>query len=219
MLAHRFAGPVVTGEHRVAAARLACTRFGLDTIVVDDGFQHRALARDADLVLVPGDMVTSRVLPAGPLREPTTALGRARGILVVDGAATPVTAGVPTFRATLRPSAAVRAAGGVWSTEPLDVVQGERLLAVAGIARPARFVEMLSRLGTGPVETLVFPDHHRYTAGDAARIAAAAGGRLLVTTEKDLVKLAAFPVLQRLRAIRVDLEVEDGDRLLDLLGE
>jgi tetraacyldisaccharide 4'-kinase len=52
MMARRFAGPVVTGERRAEAARLACTRFGLDTVVLDDGFQHRALARDADLVLV-----------------------------------------------------------------------------------------------------------------------------------------------------------------------
>src|SRR5262249_10915661 len=159
-LAHRFAGPVVTGERRVEAARLACTRFGLDTIVLDDGFQHRALARDADLVLVAGDTTTSRVLPAGPLPGPATALRPARRVLAVDGARTPAIPGVPMFRATLRPSAAVRAAGDVWSTEPLDVVQGERLLAVTGIARPERFVETLSGLATGPVETLVFPDHH-----------------------------------------------------------
>src|SRR5262249_59683016 len=106
-LAHRFAGPVVTGERRVEAARLACTRFGVDTIVLDDGFQHRALARDADLVLVAGDLAASRVLPAGPLREPATALGRARGVLVVDGTVAPALPGGPAFPATPRPPAPV----------------------------------------------------------------------------------------------------------------
>ena len=62
-----------------------------------------------------------------------------------------------------------------------------------------------------------FPDHHAYQSTDAADIAAAAANGLVVTTEKDLVKLAEFPALTSLRALRVQLEVEDGEALLDLL--
>jgi len=83
MLARRFAGPVVTGERRHEAASLACARFALDTIVLDDGFQHHRLRRDLDIVVV--DAVrpfgNGQLLPAGHLREPPGALGRA-GLLV-----------------------------------------------------------------------------------------------------------------------------------------
>ncbi len=216
MLAHRFAGPIVTGEDRAAAAALACACFALDTIVLDDGFQHRALARDADLVLATGEVAASRLFPAGPLREPVAALARARAVLVIDGTP-PRTLGARAFRARLRPTAAVRVMADTWSVEPLDVLRGARILAVAGIARPERFITTLEALGAGPLETLLFPDHHPYSARDAARIAATADRRLVVTTEKDLVKLARFSVLDGLRAIRTDLDVEDGEGLVDLL--
>src|SRR5262245_37431400 len=78
MLARRFRGPVVTGERRAEAAALAWTRFGVDVVVLDDGFQHRGLARDADLVLLGPESTGAWPLPAGPLRESPRALVRAR---------------------------------------------------------------------------------------------------------------------------------------------
>ncbi len=217
MLAHRFRGPVVTGERRVEAAALACARFALDTIVLDDGFQHRALARDADLVLATADGLGAWPLPAGPLRESRGALGRARAVLAVDGPP-PLAAAVPVFRGTLRPAALVRAdAAGDWTEEPLDALAGRDVVAVAGVARPGRFADTLARVGARVGALLAFPDHHAYRDPDAARIADAARGRLVVTTEKDLVKLSSLRGLPSLRALRVALEVEDGDRLVDLL--
>src|SRR5262249_40088949 len=81
MLARRFRGPVVTGERRADAAAAACARFAVDTLVLDDGFQHRALARDADLVLLADDPAARRLLPAGSRREPLGSLARARAAL------------------------------------------------------------------------------------------------------------------------------------------
>ncbi len=215
MLARRFAGPVVTGERRHEAASLACARFALDTIVLDDGFQHRALARDADLVLVADDAAAGRCLPAGSLREPPAALRRARVVLVLGDAAAPP--GVVMFRARVVPVAAVRSRDGVLETEPLDGLAGWDVVAVAGIARPERFVDVVARLGGRVRDVLRFPDHHAYTAADAARIAEAARLGLVVTTEKDLVKLERFPGLEALLAVRVELEVDREDALLDLL--
>ena len=216
MLAQRFVGPVVTGERRADAAALACARFGVDTIVLDDGFQHRALARDADLVLATDDAASSRVLPAGPLRETSAALARARAVLGVDGPP-PRVPGVPAFRATLRPTAVVRVTAAGWFAGPLDALAGQRLLAVAGVARPERFVATVQTLAPASVEVLVFPDHHPYSARDGDRIGAAAAGRIVVTTEKDLAKLARFPTLAGLCAVRVDLVVQDAETLVDLL--
>ena len=216
MLARRFPGPVITGERRAVAAAIACTRFGLDTVVLDDGFQHRALARDADLVLVSDATAEAWPLPAGPLREPRAALRRARALLLIDGWHAPA-APVPVFRGQLRATALLRAGAGEWVEESLATLSGRVVVAVAGIARPERFVRTLERAGATVERLLRFPDHHAYDPGDAARIGAAAGGRLVVTTEKDLVKLAGLASLPPLAAVRVALEVADGDALVDLL--
>ena len=216
LLARRFAGPVVTGERRAAAAAAACARFALDTVVLDDGFQHRALARDADLVLADA-AVPARLLPAGPLREAPAALARARAILAVD-AMPPAVAGVPAFRARLVPTALVRAADGKWTEESLGLLRGRDVVAVCGVARPERFVATLAGAGAVVRRLLGFPDHHAYRAADADTIRAAAGDALLVTTEKDLVKLERFPALAGLAALRVALEVENGEALVTLLA-
>jgi tetraacyldisaccharide 4'-kinase len=197
LLAGRFEGPVVTGERRTEAAGLACARFALDTIVLDDGFQHRALARDADLVLLPPDAGVPRLLPAGPAREPLRALARARAALVVrdaqgdgQGPTPALPPGLRCFRGRLVPIGLVGARG---EQEPLAVLAERRVRPVAGIARPERLVSLLER------------------------IAEAARDDLVVTTEKDLVKLRAWPALETIRALRVELEVDDGDALVDLL--
>jgi tetraacyldisaccharide 4'-kinase len=218
MLAHRFRGPVVTGERRAAAAAFACARFALDTVVLDDGFQHRALARDADLVLATDDASASWPLPAGPLRERAAGLARARALLAVGGPP-PRAAGVPVFRGALRPTGLVRVdPDGHWREEPLVELAGRAVLAVAGVARPERVVGSLRGAGVRVESVLAFPDHHAYRPDDAARIAAAAGDLPVVTTEKDLVKLGRYPTLRpTLRALRVTLEVDDGDALVDLL--
>jgi tetraacyldisaccharide 4'-kinase len=220
LLAGRFAGPVVAGERRVDAARDACRRFGLDTIVLDDGFQHRALARSADLVLVHAETAGARLLPAGPLREPIASLVRARALLAVD-TAVPDAIGAcvcrRVFRGRLRPTALLQRAGPTWAEAPLGTMAAARVVAVAGVARPERFLRTLAEIGARVDRVLRFPDHHRYTGADVARILRAAGEGTVVTTEKDLVKLAEHPELGAAIGVRVTLEVEDGEALVDLL--
>jgi tetraacyldisaccharide 4'-kinase len=216
MLARRFRGPVVTGERRAEAAAFACERFALDTIVLDDGFQHRGLARDADLVLLGPERDGGWSLPAGPLRESVHGLRRARAVLVLDDGGTAAHER-PCFRGRMRATAVVRVAGDEWVEEPLATLAGRPVVAVAGVARPERFVATLERSGARVGTLLRFPDHHAYTERDAATIREAAGTNPVVTTEKDLVKLAGLTMLEGIRALRVTLEVEEGEALLDLL--
>ena len=228
LLAARLAVPVVTGERRADAARLAYERFGCDAIVLDDGFQHRALARDADLVLVPAEGLPVRLLPAGPLREPTTALARARAVLAL-GDETRLPAhpraprGTATFVGRVVPAGVVVAADGGLAAQDPPSLPRSAVVAVAGVARPERFWSLLDRLGVQVAERLRFPDHHAYGAADLARLRALAadGERPVVTTEKDLVKLARLPGAEQLRlhALRIDVVVEEGERLIDLMLE
>ena len=192
MLARRFPGPVLTGERRADAARVACARFGVDTIVLDDGFQHRALARDADLVLLADDPAARRLLPAGPRRSPRGAR-RARAVLVVGETRAGV-AGVPPalprFRGRLRPDGLVRRrrrldARSRSTRSPERGRRGRRCRAAGALPGDAR------ALRCRVASRSAFPDHHAYDAGDvAARSPGRAQAARLVTTEKDLVKLA-----------------------------
>ncbi len=217
MLARRFAGPVVTGERRAEAAAAAVAQFALDVVVLDDGFQHRALRRDADLVLMSDDPAAGRLLPAGSRREPLASLARARAVLAVGDGVPPTPAALPRFAARVEATALVDATAEGWRTAPLAGLDGARVVAVSGVARPERFVALLARCGAKVRRHIAFPDHHTYASVDVAALVAASAEGLLVTTEKDLVKLAEIPGLRALRALRVELVVERGDALVDLL--
>jgi len=225
LAALRLSVPVVTGERRADAARAACDRFGCDTIVLDDGFQHRALARAADLVLVPADGLPARLLPAGALREPTSSLGRATALLALGDETRipprPSHGSAPGFAGRVVPTALVIPADGDLAPHDLALAPRRNVVAVAGVARPERFWALLDRLGIQVVARVRFPDHHAYTPDDVAHIrnTANAGDRSVLTTEKDLVKLARIPdaASLRLHAIRITVDVDEGDRLIDCL--
>jgi tetraacyldisaccharide 4'-kinase len=214
----------VCGVDRVAAARVAIEQHGANAIVLDDGFQHWRLERDLDVVLVDGRIGfgNGAMLPAGPLREPVSALRRAGAIVVTKGAAAPELAqelaraapGTPRFAADLVPRSLVGLDDGVLVERPLGDIVGRRVVTVSGIAQPAPFYEHLGQLEARAVEVLEFPDHHAYTAGDWQRISHVAHqADLVVCTEKDLVKLRRFPFARgSLVALRVDFApAPDGE--------
>ena len=184
MLARRLPGvAVLVSPDRYIAGRLAEQHLGATVHLLDDGFQHLQLDRDIDLVIVAADDVSAgaRTLPEGRLRELPDALIAADAVLSID----PLEA---VQRQTPRPVFRLRriVAGGA-GTEPV--------MAVAGIAGPARFFEDLRQAGYAVAATAAFRDHHRYTRRDLDRLAAAAraaGAVRIVTTEKDFVRLLPF---------------------------
>ena len=184
MLARQLRGAAVLAcEDRYLAGRLAEHHLGATVHLLDDGFQHLQLERDADIVLVGREDVERPVtFPAGRLREPVDALVAADAIVAVDPDVSieGVSEEVPVF--------GVRRAGG----EAVGVRPGTPVFAFAGIARPAGFFADLRAAGWDVRGTRAFRDHHRYgsaeltrLAGEAARVGAAA----LLTTEKDVVRL------------------------------
>jgi tetraacyldisaccharide 4'-kinase len=219
LLARRFAGPVVVGEDRVAAAAFACREFAADVLVLDDGFQHRRLARDLDVVVLGSDPRRQRLLPAGPLREGASALGRAGTVVVMDAAVRAedlVGAETPVVRATTVPTGLVTVAGGRWDVREPGELAGRGIAAVAGIARPQRFLDALEKLGARVRETRLLDDHHTYGPADAAWIAAAARRGPVVTTEKDLVKLVELGATGGVAALRIGVEVTPAEVLVRL---
>jgi tetraacyldisaccharide 4'-kinase len=192
---------VVTGADRVEAARRARER-GADVAVLDDAFQHRRARRNADVVLLSADgwHASRRLLPAGPWREPLSALRRASLVIVTRKAATidaleevwTVAAAhapsVPRAAARLAPAALIDAHAAM--SRPLSSLAGVDVLAVAGVAGPAAFRQQLEELGAR-VRLQAYADHHAYSAQDALRLAGT-GERadIVVCTLKDAVKLA-----------------------------
>jgi tetraacyldisaccharide 4'-kinase len=221
MLAKSFAGPVITSARRIDGAA-AAAELGCDVVVLDDGFQHRAIARAFDIVLVDGRR--GPLLPAGPLREPLAALRRADAIVLVerddiDAAAPPLAVEQPTFRMHLEAVALVESVGRLWRERPIGQLAGRRIVAVTGVARPDGFYALLRRWEAEIAEVFEFPDHHSYTNEDWQRIARVGhAADLIVTTEKDLVKLEAYPFATgKLVALRIAPQVERAEELISAI--
>jgi tetraacyldisaccharide 4'-kinase len=211
MMANRLQGsPVIVGRDRYAGGRLAVEAFGARVVILDDGFQHRPLARDLEIVLLDGSspMGNGRLLPRGPLREPPSALERAHAVVFTRSAPSgPVEAGVGRYLApgTARFVAGHRPAvyrflpgGGRCLPNglvPADAafLRGKRVLAFSGIADNRDFFRTLTGLGCDVARRRGFPDHHPYSDGelrDLQGAARAAGCPVLVTTEKDFARIA-----------------------------
>ena len=183
--------PVVVHEQKSVAADYASRNISCDVIIVDDGFQHRALARAIDVVLVDRATINGSLMPAGRLREPRTSLRRA-DIVLTMGDVSPEECREYTRFDTIIASCKVVTKGIYLSSDrdhvlPID----EPIVIVAGIAQPERVRQSATALGYDVREMCVFPDHHQYTADDVRRCVETARryGARLVTTEKDLCKL------------------------------
>ncbi len=194
--------------------------------LLDDGFQYRNLEREVDLVLLGVDCGGS-MLPAGPFRESMRALRRADILMVTDahdrwrGILQGRFDSSRIFFASLEPRSLLCRMDRGLGKLPLSDLTGTRVLAVSAIARPERFYDLLRECGATLVETLDFPDHHRYSERDWREINRTRN-RIdrIVTTEKDFVKLARFPFASgRLVALRVEMSIDRPEALLDRITE
>ncbi len=208
LIARRLRVPVIVGEERYAAGRFAEQKFGPQLHLLDDGFQHRQLARDFDLVLVTPEDMNDRLLPAGRLREPLSALRRADAIVLTAGASAD---GLP---ASDKP---------VWRARRGIRPQGvpPRPVAFCGIARPQRFFLQLRKAGIDLAAEASYRDHYAYSEKDIEELrwmrqqTEAAG---FVTTEKDIINLGPLAEkLEPLAVVPVTMELLEAAAALDLI--
>jgi tetraacyldisaccharide 4'-kinase len=208
LIARRLEVPVILGEDRYQAGALAEQKFGPQLHLLDDGFQHRALARDFDIVLVTADDARDHLLPAGRLREPFSALKRADAIVLTGGAS---------------PEAFPLDGKFVWRVRrgiaPVNVPA--RPVAFCGIARPQNFILQLRKAGIEPAAEAVYRDHHAYTENDIRELLALkgkseAGG--FVTTEKDAINLGGyFSALHPVAVVPVKMDLADAANAVDTM--
>jgi tetraacyldisaccharide 4'-kinase len=214
LLARSLKAPVFVGEERYAAG-LAAEAFGQRSErsarlhILDDGFQHRKLHRDFEIVLLAHGDLHGSLLPLGRLREPLSSLGRANAVVAPADLAEMLT----------RPN--------IWHIRRRLVLPQPaptRPLAFCGLAQPRQFWQSLADIGIYPVGTFAFGDHHRYKALDIAllqRLARQHEANGFLTTEKDLVKLDASqlaPVIAPALVIEVENANARFTSMLDAVG-
>jgi tetraacyldisaccharide 4'-kinase len=208
LIARRLQVPVIVGEDRYGAGRFAEAKFGAQLHLLDDGFQHRALARNFDIVLVTPQDTSDRLLPAGRLREPLTALRRADAVVLASGASEEAF----SLQGKL-----------VWRVKRGIVAEGipARPVVFCGIARPQNFLLQLRAANIEPAAQAFYRDHHAYNEKDVRELLelrqrSEAGG--FVTTEKDAVNLGPYlSALAPLAVVRVRMELVDAANGVDTM--
>ena len=208
LIARRLNCPVVVGESRYEAGLFAEKRFGPQLHILDDGFQHRSLARDLDVVLLTAEDVKDNLLPTGRLREPLNSLNRA-DVVVTSG----------DYDASVLPASGKP----VWRIRRDIGISGvpNRPVVFCGIARPQTLVDQLRAKAVSPVAEKFYRDHHAYSDRDVdgllrMKTHSNAGG--FITTEKDLVNLGQrISRLAPMAIARVTMDIVDPADAIDAL--
>lgn len=202
--------PVIVDRQKLNAARAAVARFAPDIILVDDGFQHRQLHRDVDIVMLDATTSLSNAWSSSGImmREPGSALRRADFIIINESRQGDGLPPQPLFEQSRRYTGAAIFSGKLQATSwqelplnkpgetlPLNFVKDQPVLLVSGIARPERFRRLVEAHGAHVQGELTFGDHHRYDERDVRLMTTAfktCGARYVLTTAKDAVKLATL---------------------------
>jgi tetraacyldisaccharide 4'-kinase len=208
LIARKLRVPVIVGEDRYAAGQFAERRFGPRLHLLDDGFQHRRLARDFDIVLITSTDANDTLLPTGRLREPLSALTRADAVVLTNNTST---------------DGLQLASQCVWRVSRGMVAPAirDKCVAFCGIARPDNFFAELGSAGVTLAGTKAFDDHHAYTRSDIGRLLALRrrnAANAFITTEKDAINLGLLAEeLAPLHIVPVTMDLAEPEAALDAL--
>jgi tetraacyldisaccharide 4'-kinase len=223
MLAKKTDIPVIVGNNRALAIDEGMKNFHIDLAVLDDGFQVRNLRKDMEIVLLNGTKNKTpnhRLFPSGPCREPLSRIGEADIILVskgeLDSTMRSLTKGKPTFRVTTRPTHLYDVKRDLITH--YNFLKGKRIVAFSGLGDNRSFFNLIKEIGGRIVRAINFPDHYDYKDSDIARIVSFKNADLLVTTEKDAVKISCMEeVPENLFYLAIEARIEGEQDLLELI--
>jgi len=216
--------PILTGPDRYQTGRYALEHFGVDTLILDDGFQHLALKRDLDILLIDHSrpLGNGHLFPAGELREPAIETRRADIVCFSRYSGGPINfdtsllGTIPQVKTNLRLDSLVR----MNDDEVLDaeILKNEQVAAFCGIAQPEGFMKILLDSQIRPKFFQSFPDHHAYTLRNVKELEARAlkeGARFLLLPEKDAVKLRDMKLTLPFLKVVIELEILEGREIFN----
>jgi tetraacyldisaccharide 4'-kinase len=221
MLARRTMLPVLVGKQRGESVRRAVRDFGIDVAIFDDGYQVRNVRKNVELLILngPEPRAALHLFPLGLLREPLEMMKKADILLINKGEPgtrmRALAAGMPCFRIRYRPLHLCRLRDRTMIDH--QSVRGKKVLAFSGLGDNGSFFNLLREIGADVVATLEFPDHYRYRREDLRRIESFHGADLVVTTEKDAVKMEGMDPGDNVFYLSIEAEIEDQDRLVELV--
>ncbi len=231
-IAEKFPDTIVVADEKKARGAVhAVKTYGAGVILLDDGFQHRSLARGLDILMISGtsSLEGSLLLPAGMLREPVGSSRRAHMAIVSEGEF------AETNRAALRKVASIPCASIAFAVSGVrnfvtselknaGCMRGKRCLAFCGIAQPESFRKTIDSMGLEILDMVVFPDHHSFTRSDMRELENRMTDAVdvLLTTEKDITRLRAFERLpaelsEKLWHVEIEVEFLTGEEDLHAL--
>jgi tetraacyldisaccharide 4'-kinase len=221
MLARSTRVPVIVARERNRGIEKAVREAGIDIALFDDGYQVKNVRKDVDLLVVNGNepRAAQRLFPLGLYREPLREMKRADailinkgepGVMLPDGAG-----GIPTFLVRYAPKSLVQVKTGV--TSDWSAIRGKKVLAFSALGDNPSFFALLGQIGANVVKAIEFPDHHFYEPGDIRRIAFYRDIDMIVTTEKDAVKLERLDVPDNLFYLSIEAEIENEHALIELV--
>lgn len=225
--------PHLQGAKRAELAKIAFEELESEVLILDDGMQHRQLARDIEIVLVDATdpFGGGWLLPGGLLREPTSSLRRANVIIItrIDAVAREVVTQIQSRLKRIAPQTPIITTKFVPTqflregepAIPVAELRGKRVVSFCGIGNPNSFEKMIESLGANVAERRTFPDHYAYERKDVVDLAAwirQSAPDVVVTTQKDAVKLRLSSIGDvPLWALRIETVIEQGESILDRL--
>lgn len=221
MLAKRTMLPVLVGKKRKEGIEKGVREFGIDIAIFDDGFQVRNVRKNVEVLVLNAAAAeeSNCLFPLGFLREPREHIGRADLLLVnkgeLKGRIKEEASAIPAFHVRYRPL-------HLYSLKRCAMtdyryVKGKKVLAFAGLGDNQSFFNLLREIGAELVRTVEFPDHHRYSKKDLERLTPLGEAEIMVTTEKDAVKIEGLGVEEDVFYLSIEAQIEDEARLIDLI--
>jgi tetraacyldisaccharide 4'-kinase len=221
MLAVSTQLPVIVGNNRAAAVVEGMKNCGIDLVLLDDGFQVMNLKKDVEVLVLKGKGTgeSEGLFPLGPNREPLARIRDANILLMHSGdlglRVKEYTEGIPAFRVQYKPAYLYKLKGNLIGR--YNFLKGRRVIAFSGLGDNESFFRLLREIGARVIQALEYPDHHVYTQRDMETISSVKGADVIVTTEKDAVKLAGLKVPERLFYLAIEVRIDKEEEFLEVL--
>jgi tetraacyldisaccharide 4'-kinase len=221
MLARKTKIPVVVGTRRALAVVEAMRKCSVDLAILDDGFQVRNIRKNVEIVVVKGGErnKSTDLFPLGPCREPMGRLRDADAVLLNNGSIGPEIAdlleGIPTFKMSYRPVHLYNMKHNLITH--YNTLNGKKVLAFSGLGDNMSFFELLRSLGAHLVREFSFQDHHVYRVEDIEKISSFHDVNLIVTTEKDAVKISEMTIPDNLFYLSIEVNIENEKELIEVI--